>query len=64
MSNHRHKRILIRGLLVKEMNFICPDAPSGCQNPWEFPKGIRANAMRANNFYLQMKQTELTLNLP
>ena len=40
MLNHRHKRILIRGLLVKEMNFICPDAPSGCQNPWEFPKGI------------------------
>ena len=43
MLNHRHKRILIRVLLVKEMNFICPDAPSGRQNPWEFPKGINFN---------------------
>ena len=40
MSNHRHKRILTPVLLAKEMTFICPEAPSGSHNPWEFPKGI------------------------
>jgi hypothetical protein len=42
MLNHRHKRILIPVLFVKEMNFVRLDAPSGGQNRWEFPKGIRA----------------------
>jgi len=41
MLNHRHKRILFPVLFVKEMTLICPEAPSGCQNPQEFPKGIR-----------------------
>ena len=41
MLNHRHKRISIPVLFVKEMNFILLDASSGGQNPWEFPKGIR-----------------------
>ena len=40
MLNHRHKRILIPVLFVKEMNFVRLDAPSGGQNRWEFPKGI------------------------
>ena len=40
MLNHRHKRILIP-VLFEEEPFICPNAPSGCQNLWEFPKGIR-----------------------
>jgi len=43
MLNHRHKRILFPVLFVKEMTLICPEAPSGCQNPQEFPKGIKAN---------------------
>jgi hypothetical protein len=42
MLNHRHKRILIPVLFVKEMNFVRLDAPSGGQNRWEFPKGINA----------------------
>jgi hypothetical protein len=40
MLNHRHKRILIPVLFVEEMNFIRPNAPSGRQNPREFPNGI------------------------
>jgi hypothetical protein len=40
MLNHRHKRILIPVLFVKEMTFIGREAPSGRQNPGEFPKGI------------------------
>jgi hypothetical protein len=43
MLNHRHKRILIPVLFVKEMNFVRLDAPSGGQNRWEFPKGIRVS---------------------
>ncbi|MGA2544005.1 MAG: hypothetical protein ABSG78_20845, partial [Verrucomicrobiota bacterium] len=39
-STHRYKRILFPVLFVKEMTLICPEAPSGCQNPQEFPKGI------------------------
>jgi len=45
MLNHRHKRISIPVLFVKEMNFIRLDASSGGQNPWEFPKGIRVKAI-------------------
>ena len=45
MLNHRHKRISIPVLFVKEMNFILVDASSGGQNPWEFPKGITLNAV-------------------
>ena len=41
MSTHRYKRILFPVLFVKEMTLICPEAPSGCQNPQEFPKGIK-----------------------
>jgi len=44
MLNHRHKRILIPVLFVEEMNFIRPNAPSGRQNPREFPNGIKARA--------------------
>ena len=40
MLNHRYKRILLRMLFAVEMASICPEAPSGCQNPGEFPKGI------------------------
>src|SRR5208283_5953506 len=44
MLNHRHKRILIPVLFAKETIAICPESSSGCQKPWEFPKGIRASA--------------------
>ena len=45
MLNHRHKRISIPVLFVKEMNFIRLDASSGGQNPWEFPKGITVKSI-------------------
>jgi hypothetical protein len=55
MLNHRHKRILIPVLFVKEMNFVRLDAPSGGQNRWEFPKGITpwANLMCFEATYVQ-----------
>jgi hypothetical protein len=31
-------------LFAVEMALICPEAPSACQNPGEFPKGIKASA--------------------
>ena len=50
MLNHRHKRILFPMLFVKEMIFICPEAPSGCQNPGDFPKGIMVKVViKAHN---------------
>jgi hypothetical protein len=44
MLNHTHKRILIPVLFLQEMTLIGREAPSGRQNPREFPKGIRLRA--------------------
>ena len=55
MLTHRYKRILFPVLFVKEMTLICPEAPSGCQNPQEFPKGIRPK-MHSSDYWHPKRQ--------